>query len=269
MGFTPDQRTAVELQATFSVVNEATWLYKNMKPPRYRNSYGFCQVMSGAYVVDTIQLQHVNQELLHWRDETFGILETIGCYAKGLASALQPPFALITNTVKTRRRVTSLRFRLYPGVEANIGLVWETPAARCGGNVEEPDPKQGQPIPPNNSNADPSARPPEQGDFDPTDKSNNDGDYNPEENLPPPPRPSGGSVNASWHIHMVGVHNSCDGEAITYDYPLLTDPAIEPVWTPLTQNPPCPNAMDGEVRYNGVVVNNPTGVIGTPFFSFY
>jgi hypothetical protein len=225
--------------------------------------------MSGAFVVETIQLQHLNQQLLFWRDETFGILETVGCYAKGIAGALQPPYALVTNTVKTRRHITAIRFRLYDGIEANIGLRWETPAARCGGNVLEPDPKQGQPIRPNNGSADPGTRPPQQGDFDPADKSDNDGDYDPNSPLPPPPTASGGSANACWHIIMVGVHNRCEGDPIVYDYPFLPDPSQEPVWVPGPQNSACPNAKDGAVTFNGVVVNNPTGVVGTPTFAFY
>jgi hypothetical protein len=266
---TPDQRTSVELQVSFSVVNEASWLYKNFKPPRYRNSYGFCQLMSGAYVIDTIQLQHVNQELLFWRDETFGILETVGCYAKGLASALQPPFVLITNTVKARKRVTSLRFRLYAGIEANIGIRWETPVARCGGNLIEPDPKQGQPVAPNNTNANPGARPGEQGDYDPTDASDNDGDYDPNSPLPPPPTPGGGSNFPCWHFSCLATFTRCEGDPVTAPLPDLTNPAITPVWVPQQTNPACSNAKDGIFTYNGATVANPTGVVGDVYFSFY
>lgn len=197
VGFTSEQRTAIEMGVYISIANEATWQYRNLKHPRYKNFYGYAQVMSGAFVVEDIALSFLNQEILHWRDETFGINETTGCYAKGIAGALQPPFALVTNTVKTRQRYTSVRFRLLPGVVANCSLVWETAQAKCDGNVLEPDAKQGQPALPNNGGASGNPRPPGQGN-DPIDPSNNDGNFNPNDGNPSPPSAGTGGGTGTW-----------------------------------------------------------------------
>lgn len=196
VGFTPSQRTAVEMQVCVSIADEATWLYRNVKHPRHKNFYGYAQIMSGAFVVETVALNFLNQEILHWRDETWGINETTGCYAKGIASALNPPFALITNTVKTRQRYTSIRFRLLPGILANVILAWETAQAFCGGNILEPDANQGQPPNPKNSSYNPGNRPPDQGGDD-ADLSPNDGRSQPGDGLPDEPQPGAGS-GAQW-----------------------------------------------------------------------
>lgn len=215
VGFTPEQRTAVEMGVYVSIYDEATWLYKNLKHPRYSNFYGYAQIMSGTFVVKDVALNFLNQEILHWRDETFGINETTGCYAKGIASALQPPFTLVTNTVKTRQRYTSVRFRLLPGVGANVSLIWETAQAKCGGNILEPDAKQGQPALPNNGGASPNPRPSNQG-GDPLDGSNNDGGFNPNDGNPAPPGAGGGVGTGVWKVLVSG--QDFNGRAFTATY---------------------------------------------------
>lgn len=213
VGFTASQRTAVEMQVCVSIADESTWLYKNLKHPRYKNFYGYAQVMSGAFVVADIPLSFLNQEVLHWRDETFGINETTGCYAKGLASMLTPPKELTTNTVKTRQRYTSIRFRLLPGIVANVSLVYETAEPKCDGNVLEPNEKQGQPPLPDNSG--PSANPrPSNQPGDETDPSNNDGNANPNDGKPNPPTAGGGIGSGSWKVRVYA-HNY-QGQAYSY-----------------------------------------------------
>lgn len=265
VGLTPDQRTAVEFQATFSVVTEPSPVYKNFRYPRVESFYGYAQIMSGAYVVESVTLKYLNQEILHWRDNTFGILETVGCYAKGIAGALQPPFSLVTNTVKPRQRYTSIRFRLLPTVVANLGLVWETPVAICGGNILEPDARQGQPVPPNNGNSNPGSRPPGQS-GDPIDPSANDGNYNPNDGLPPPPEAGGGSKFPHWHAFGQGTLPGCSTYNFNIDLSAANDPNITPQYVASGPNPGCPGqSTDGTITYNGATLNSPTGVVSIAF----
>lgn len=212
VGLTPDQRTAVEFQMVFSVSDRGSQLYENFRYPRFRNFYGWCQVMSGAFVVQNVELLHINQEIVHFRDEVFGLTETIGCYAKAIVSALTPPGTLVTNSVLTRQRITSVRFRLLPGVKANVSLVWETGVAKCDGNVLPPDPLQGQPPAPNNSNSGQNPRPSGQG-GDNNDPSANDGNYNPTDGLPPPPEPTESALDhpGQWYIIYSGYNAGCQG----------------------------------------------------------
>lgn len=215
VGFNEAQRTAIEMQVCVSIANEATWLYKNLKHPRFKNFYGYVQVMSGAFVVADIPLSFLNQEVLHWRDETFGINETTGCYAKAIAFALPTPNILTTNTVKVRQRYTSIRFRLLPGIVANVSLVWETAQAKCEGNVLEPDARQGEPPIPNNSGASSNPRPSDQGGDD-FDHSNNDGNYNPSDGNPTPPAAGEGAGSGVWKVKIAG--EDAAGHAFTSTY---------------------------------------------------
>lgn len=199
VAFSVSQRTAIEMQVCVSIAFESTWLYKNLKHPRYKNFYGYAQLMSGAFVVEDIPLNFLNQELIYWFDATFGINETTGCYARAIASALEPSRVLVTNTVKTRQRYTSIRFRLLPGIVANVSYVWQSADPKCEGNVLEPDEKQGQPPLPDNSSASSSPRPINQGD-DSVDPSSNDGDYNPNSGLPQPPGAGSGGRTGTWRV---------------------------------------------------------------------
>lgn len=201
VGFTESQRTAIEMQVCTSIGFESTWLYKNLKYPRYKNFYGYCQIMTGAFVVDAVPLSYLNQEILHWRDYSFGINQTTGCYARGVAEMLTPSKVLIPNTVKTRQRFTSIRFRLLPGIIANVSIVYETGEPKCEDNVLEPDGKQGQPPLPDNSGASPNPRPANQP-GDETDPSNNDGNDAANDGKPDAPTAGGGGGSASWKVQV-------------------------------------------------------------------
>lgn len=218
VGLTAEQRTAIEFQMCVSIANEATWLYKNLKHPRFKNFYGYVQIMSGAFVVEDIPLSFLNQEILHWRDETFGINETTGCYAKAIAFALPTPNVLTTNTVKVRQRYTSVRFRLLPGIVANCAIVWETAQPKCGGNVLEPSSEQGQPPLPNNSGPESNPRPSGQN-GDPIDPSNNDGNDNPNDGNPPAPSAGGGAIEGKWKVRLAAY----DYQDHPYSYTKVTD----------------------------------------------
>lgn len=266
VGFTPLQRTAVEMQVTVSIVNEATWLYKNLKPPRYRNSYGYAQVMSGAFVVRTIQLEHLNQEILHWRATEFGTNDAVVCGVKVVGLALTPPAFIGGIVALTRQRYTSIRVRLYPGVEANIGLKWELASSDCNNTIEQPDGRQGQPITPNNGSAQPSARPSDQGGDD-TDGSNNDGNDNPDDGKPPAPTAGNGSNFPHWHVlYNVRFPPECTPQGLRYDYPDFTDPNTPPIYTSEGDSS-CPGTTFGKVRIGGAIVAEPDDVVSVqPFF---
>lgn len=271
VGFTEEQRTAVELGVYVSIANEATWQYRNLKHPRYKNFYGYAQVMSGAFVVADIPLSFLNQEILHWRDETFGINETTGCYAKAIVASIPGANPLTTNTVKVRQRYTSIRFRLLPGVVANVSIVWETAKPVCGGNVVEPDEKQGQPALPDNSGASPNPRPSDQGN-DPLDRSNNDGNGNPSDGNPLPPSAGSGGGSGTWKV-LVSAYDSTD-HAYTFTYNTLVTDRFAKV-TAGTRNGPGGTSSGGkqdkvlQITVNGVTSDTPASGFGMNVFTPY
>lgn len=198
---TASQRTSVEYQMCISIANEATWLYRNLKYPRYKNFYGYAQVMSGAFVVKVIPLTFLNQEILHWRTDSFGINDTTVCSVRILGAAMTPPVTGFGVIVKTRVRFTSVRFRLLPGVVANVSLVWEDGDSACGNLIEQPDERQGQPPLPNNSGPSGNPRPPNQT-GDEIDPSDNDGNDNPNDGKPAPPSAGGGQGSGTWKVFV-------------------------------------------------------------------
>lgn len=266
IGLTPEQRTAIELQMTFSIVDEGTWLYKNFKLPRYRNSYGYCQIMSGAYVVEAIQLQYLNQEVLNIEYDTFDINDNIGCAVKAIVEAMTPPGSATVNVSKHRTRITSVRFRLYAGIKANVGIRWVTPESNCNNTLSDPDPRQGQPIAPNNANSDPNSRPASQGGDD-ADRSPNDGNYDPNGNLPPPPSPGGGTNFPCWHYFGQGKRlPGCTNYNFQGRYNDATNPSIRPVYSKIRDNQFCSGTEDGKVMYGGAEIDQPGGIISIDFY---
>jgi len=266
VGLTAEQREAVELQVTISIVDEATWLYKNFRYPRYRNSYGYCQIMSGAYVIRSIQLEHLNQELLFQAYDTFDIDDNIGCAVKAILGALTPPTTASINISKYRSRVTGLRFRLYDGVQANVGIRWQTGVSNCANVPVSPDDNQGNPIPPNNGTATPGDRPADQG-GDSRDPTANDGDPTSPVGPGPSPVPGNGGVVPIWHGVGIATLPGCATYTMNFVVPGATNPTIVPVYQVTAPNV-CPGSTDGQVYYNGVAVIGPTGVRQIAF-AFY
>lgn len=268
IGLTPAQRTAVEFQLVFSISNRGTQLYDNFRYPRFRCFYGYAQIMSGAFVISTVELVHINQEILHFRDEVFGLSETIGCYAKAIAAALDPSRTIVTNSVLTRQRITGVRFRLAPTVKANVTLTWEVGEAKCGGNIVEPQEQQGKPPSPNNSNSGANPRPPEQG-GDNSDPSANDGNYDPSAGLPPPPKPTEppAGLIGQWFDVYSGYNAGCAGTYPTRTYAIpgatqgdATPQAIR------TGDSQCGNgAYNYRVFYQGVLQYDADSVITQTF----
>lgn len=268
VGLTPGQRTAVEFQMVFSISNRGTQLYDNFRYPRFKCFYGYAQIMSGAFVIRSVPLEHINQEILHWRDEVFGLTETIGCYAKALAIALTPTRDLVTNSVLTRQRITGVRFRLAETIRANVTLTWETGEAKCGGNVLSPLPAQGQPPAPNNSNSGANPRPPEQG-GDNSDPSANDGDYDPTAGLPEPPKPTEppGGLVGQWFDVYSGYNAGCAGTypTRTYAIPGATNGDITPSAV-RTGDGSCGNSSyNYRVLYGGVAQYEAADVLSQTF----
>lgn len=267
VGFTMPQRLATEMQVTISIANEASWLYKNFKYPRYRNSYGYAQIMSGAFVVRSVQLEHLNQEILHWRNTEWGINETTICIAKVVAGLLPTPGIISAVNYQTRQRYTSIRVLLYPGVEANIGLAWETSFTACGNIIGAPPDEQGQPIAPNNGSAAPSGRPAGQGGDD-VDGSANDRDDSPDNGLPPSPKPGNGSNFPCWHALLnLRVPPDCALKASVEDFPAATNPSIRPVYASDRQSA-CPGTTGGDITYSGALLSSPRDVVSCSF-QFY
>lgn len=268
IGFTESQRTSIELQATISIVSEAKLEYKNLRYPRFKNFYGYAQLMSGAYVEREIPLNYLNQELCHWQESSPAINQSIGCATKKILAALTPPSAAEVTVGLLRQHYTSIRVRLLPLVIANIALNWHVLDPLCGDAIVQPDAKQGQPIPPNNASSDPGTRPSNQGE-DAVDRSNNDGGFDSGDGNPPPPTPGGGATTASWHWNVRACFVTCAGEYYTVALAQFTDPAVKPVYVSTQANVACPNATDGNLLANGVIVQGTTSVVESISFDYY
>lgn len=157
--------------------------YKNLKTPRHKGFYGYCQVMQGEYVKDTVAIDYVDQVLWEYnRADTLTLIDEVACaykllkqavrlysVAPGVVDNLPESFTVKIPTIQ----VTSLRFRLLPDVRGNVTLTYGVFGTDCGNTVEIVN---GPPIP-NPNNSSPSPRPPgEFPDEDPNDPTGNDGD---------------------------------------------------------------------------------------------
>lgn len=266
VGFTTSQRTAIEMQATISIVSEGSLQYKNLRYPRFKNFYGYAQLMSGAYVVQEVALNYLNQELCHWQESSPAINQSIGCATKKILLALTPPSDAEVTVGLLRQRLTSIRFRLLPEVQANIGLNWHVLDPLCEDEIVQPPADQGEPIPPNNANSDPGSRPGNQG-GDKADESDNDGDYDPTDGNPPPPVPGGGTNFACWNVYYTGTRNPPSCERYSGGRPLFeaTDPTIKPIFVKTRKNSQC-ESDDGNLMYGGAVLSNPEGIVDIGFW---
>lgn len=216
IGLTEAQRTSEELFIGFEVVAEPAPEYKNFTFPRYQNYYGKCQLMSGAFVVENIQLQHLNQELHYSFEHSYGIIDTVQCGFKTYGSLDVPPVTIVPFLVLGRRNITSLRFKLRDGVLANITFKWNDFQSRCDDEIKPAPAGQGDPPGPNNSGYNPGGRPGGQG-GDPLDNSPNDGQTESTGQIPPP-RPGGVAPGATWKVVVTGLNNPPDCSPITGTY---------------------------------------------------
>lgn len=184
LALTEEQRAAIYREWYFQLVVPPVTEYLNLKYPRYQGFYGYCQIMSGDYVVQTVPLQYVNQRI--YSESTAEFIESVdfdACIYRFLKRAIKlysvapgvvddTPDSAKVVVVKTR--TTSLRFRLLPGVAANVTLVYGKFASSCGNEVEISD---GPEIPDAN-NKTPAGNNEE--DFpreDPKDPTGNQGDF--------------------------------------------------------------------------------------------
>lgn len=266
VGFTEQQRLATEMQVTFSIVDEATWLYRNFKYPRHKNFYGYAQLMAGAYVVRSIPLEFINQELLFWQQDTTDLLQSIACEFKDLFASLPTPKVRIATLFQVRQRYTSIRFRLGAGVKANVALSWKLPDSLCAELVNPPPDKQGQSPLPNNKDGDPANRPSGQG-GDAGDPSNNDGKDDPNDALPDHPVPGKKrTASGQWYNVYVARDSGCvENPAVKrYGIPGAVDPSIVPVQ--LENEPGCaPGTKSGNVLYGGAVMYRADSFVTSTF----
>lgn len=259
VGLTEAQRTSIEFLMTFSVVDEATWLYKNYKYPRYRNFYGYAQIMCGAYVVRSVELVHINQEVLYFFQDSTDILQSVGCGIKKVLANLTPPVESQVTLYLLRQRYTSVRFRLCPGVKASVALSWHYPERLCDESVVAPPDGQGNPPPANNQDPSPSPRPSDQG-GDPKDKSNNDGKDDPNDDKPHEPivgrkQTSVGQWWEDYSGRTAAGEEYADGH---YAIPGCTDGDIIPILANVQQTGNN-GTLKAQVIYGGRVVHLPDG----------
>lgn len=262
VGLTEAQRCSIEFLMTFSVVDESTWLYKNYKYPRYRNFYGYAQIMCGAYVVKDVELIHINQEVLYFFQDSTDILQSVGCGIKKVLANLTPPVESQVTLYLLRQRYTSVRFRLCPGVKASVALGWHYPERLCDEIVVAPSDKQGNPQPADNKNPSPGPRPPEQG-GDPKDRSNNDGKDDPNDDKPVEPKPGTlQTVPGQWFAVYSGYSADCSAfSGRRYPFPGATNGRIVPVVNRSPQASCGDNSCFAvSVTYNGAAVDSGGGV---------
>lgn len=267
VGFTDEQRLADEMQFTLSVTNESKWLYKNYKYPRYTNFYGYAQLMSGVYVVRNIELLHINQELLYWQDSRVYLTQEIHCAKEALVKyivaqsdkAPQELEDVQSFLVPIRQRFTSIRFRLCPGVQANVALRWSPLQARCS-NIFDPPDKQADPHPQNNKDGAPSDRPSDQPQ-DPKDRSNNDDKDDPNDDRPKEPKPGTktGGVGGKWKVALSGFDANDIGYNVVYPTD-ITDPSAEPTATFIPTG--IGNSASGKVDKRLLINGNNTDATG-------
>jgi len=266
VGLTEAQRNAVELQAAVSIVDEATWLYKNFKPPRYENFYGYAQIMHGAYVAEIIPLRFLNQKLLYWYQNQIVLENYNYSTAKVIINAINPSLTFGGDVQPVRSPVTSIRFRFLAGIRANLALSWYVFEPESA-TVKPPDAAQGRPHTPNNTTSNPGSRPSDQG-GDPSDPSKNDGNYNPNDGLPHPPA-AGGGDGKFWHgVFQTTVLPDCHIEVFTVDYPLATNAETPPQFVPTGANGACPVAQDGLIFYQAQQIGTASGCYHVDF-QFY
>lgn len=187
IGLTPEQRTARELVLAFSVGGLSNQQYLNLKPPRHRGFYGYALLMYGEYVSSTIELQYINQLLYADNDCCQVMQDAIACGVKALNPTLS---GYIT---KRNRLITSVRYRLSPGVFGNMAISWIPVTSECDNTIREPAPEQGTPPNPSNSPL-PSGQNPEQPRLDPYDNTGNDGED------PNAPAPEEIGPTGTWKI---------------------------------------------------------------------
>lgn len=271
VAFSEGQRTAVEMQVGISISFEATWQYRNLKHPRYKNFYGYAQLMSGAFVVEDIPLTFLNQELVSWRLDTFSTIDAVVCTGKAIVAALEPKAVLLGYVVKTRQRYTSIRFRLLPGIQANITYVWDSGESNCDNDIRQPDGQQGQPPVPANDGASGGSRPSNQG-GDGYDPSANDGNFNPSSGLPREPSPGGSSGSGTWKIPVTGYRQDDSAYSSVIDT-MVTDrnAVIVPSTSPVGGAGSDGGKADLSLSYtvNGVVVGSAGTGFGLQFFNPY
>lgn len=199
--FSASQREAIEMQVCVSIADEGGWLYYNYKYPRFHNFYGYAQIMSGVFVVKTVPIEYINQELLFWEDDSFVINSTLLCAIAQTDRLINENVTIETHVIKKRQRFTAIRFRFLPGIKANVLLKYKLGAPLCGNFVDSPPDEQSQPPEPKNHSYTPSDRPSSQT-SDPADPSVNDGNWDGSNPDKQPPYAEIIPLPGEWHEHV-------------------------------------------------------------------
>lgn len=183
-GLSDAQRVAPEFAVFISVSGLSKEPYLNLKMPRNESYYGYAQIMAGAYVVQTVQLQYVNQRVYYDYLDTSLIYDAIGCAVQALGGG--------TAEITPRRRdITAIRVKSAPWAELNMTVRWIPLYSLCGNLYNDPVPDQGQPPEPKNDRQDPNDQPLENR-LDPFDNTGADGQD------PNAPKPGNNDLQGVW-----------------------------------------------------------------------
>ena len=90
---------------SISIVSEGPCEYRNYNTPRFENHYGYAQLMSGAFVIKTIKIAYLNQEILHFQQSSTDILQSIGCGVKKILNSLTPPVSADVTVYLLRQNI--------------------------------------------------------------------------------------------------------------------------------------------------------------------
>lgn len=255
---------------SISIVSEGPCEYRNYNTPRFENHYGYAQLMSGAFVIKTIKIAYLNQEILHFQQSSTDILQSIGCGVKKILNSLTPPVSADVTVYLLRQKYTSVRFKLRPGVLANININWHFPEQLCDETLQGPPSAQGNPSAPTNGSYTPGSRPPDQV-GDPRDNSPNDG-QTPTGDQTAPPGPSNIGSNGTWKVQLSAYDGSNHPYTVQFDLG-ITDPNA--VVTVSTRNGPGGTNSAGlqdkvlQVTVNGVTSDTRASGFGMNVFNPY
>jgi len=240
---TEELREARELFIGFSVSAVNRKVYENLRTPRYRGFFGYAQLMMGAFVAETIQLEFVNQKLLYHFDTAIATADTVVCTAIALSQACTCTALSPGGVISVRIPITSIRFRLLPGVLGNVVVKYSTYESGCGNETLSPPADEGQPPSPENDSYDPGSQPAGTR-TDPFDPTGNDGDD------PDAPKPDLPGTGGRWET-VVRI-TAPDFPDTTYSTPGNADDVYDVVSAPARTDVPgstCKARLAG--RLNG------------------
>ena len=185
---------------SISIVSEGPCEYRNYNTPRFENHYGYAQLMSGAFVIKTIKIAYLNQEILHFQQSSTDILQSIGCGVKKILNSLTPPVSADVTVYLLRQNILLYALSCVQVCWQILTLTGISPEQLCDETLQGPPSAQGNPSAPTNGSYTPGSRPPDQV-GDPRDNSPNDG-QTPTGDQTAPPGPSNIGSNGTWKVQL-------------------------------------------------------------------